>query len=340
MAEEELVCVHCGEQGFSLMIPPGKTAYWEEDVGFRVSVEEPGYVPYIAVYRRPTKLNDPVNFLNNVYREYMENRYDNSVGTNPCRSVEIGGKTLYSATYHYQANGNQLCLTLMIEVREDGDVEYHAKYAEGAGEPTMAVLDTVVRFYQPDGTPTDALRPIDRSGQAIDTAQGCYWARLSELDRIMDGGYFTLSLYTEDVYPAEKIEALRPGNAVRVFERTFTVDALKAYEDGSLELIPREKFDGYIAFLKEDDGYTALVNDRAAVTFLANFRVMLPLSNDFTFSWVTGAEESAVYDADAFIDLAGNPETSPVFSQYNTMVQFRDGMLTMLLHADYPADPE
>ena len=153
-AAEELTYVHCDEQSFSLRIPADKTAYWEENVGMCVSVGAPGYVPYVSVFRRPEKLKNPVNYLNNVYREYMEGRYNNNVGTNPCANYDIGGKTLYAANYHYEANGNKLVLTLMIETRDDGDVEYIAKYQEGKAEAALAVLDTVVRYYQPDEAET------------------------------------------------------------------------------------------------------------------------------------------------------------------------------------------
>ena len=77
---ESLTEVHCDEEGFSLRIPSDKTAYWQEGVGFRVSVGEPGYVPYVAVSRRvgEERFKNPVNYLNNVYREYMEERYNKS----------------------------------------------------------------------------------------------------------------------------------------------------------------------------------------------------------------------------------------------------------------------
>ena len=178
LAEAPLVTVHCDEQHFSLSIPADKTAYWEEDVGMRVSVGTPGYVPYIAVYRRPENLKNPVNYLNNVYREYMENRYDNNVGTNPCTQYDIGGKTLYAANYHYVANGNQLVLTLMVETREDGDVEYHAKYQEGKAEEALAVLDTVVRYYQPDGAET-AAEEADGLAEVVCAEQG-YTTRMPQ----------------------------------------------------------------------------------------------------------------------------------------------------------------
>ncbi|MBR1710233.1 MAG: hypothetical protein IJ719_15630 [Clostridia bacterium] len=148
--EKILEEVHCAEQEFSTKIASGLSAEWsEDDLGFFVYAEHPGYVPFAFVSRRPTKFNDPVNYLNNVYREYMENSYD-SVGTNPCQQVEIGGKSLYCAQYHYTTGGNQLVLLRAIEIRNDGDVEYGAKFIEGKSESALAVLDTIVRYYQPD----------------------------------------------------------------------------------------------------------------------------------------------------------------------------------------------
>ena len=157
-AQSDLQTVYCAEQSFSLQIPADKTAYWEDDVGMTVPVGTPGYVPFIAVLRRTgeQRFHNPVNYLNNVYREYMEDRYEGNVGTNPCASYEIGGKTLLAAHYHYAAGGHNLVLSLMIELREDGDVEYFAKYQEGKGEETLALLDTVVRYYQPDTEDVDA----------------------------------------------------------------------------------------------------------------------------------------------------------------------------------------
>ena len=149
---ENLVDVHCDEQAFSTKVASGLNAKWsEEDLGFFVYAEHPGYVPFAFVSRRPTKFNDPVNYLNNVYREYMENRYG-SVETNPCQQVEIGGKSLYCAQYHYTTGGNQLVLLRAIEIRNDGDVEYGAKFVEGQSDSALSILGTLVRYYQPDAS--------------------------------------------------------------------------------------------------------------------------------------------------------------------------------------------
>ena len=146
---EELQDVFCQEQGFSTKIPAGLSAAWEDGNGLRVWVDTPGYVPHLLIWRREKKLNDPVNYLNNVYREHMENTYgDQMVGTNPCKTYEIGGKTVYGARYIYNASGNRLCLFRVVEVRDDGDVEYAAKFVYGEDAAALAVLETVVKYYQ------------------------------------------------------------------------------------------------------------------------------------------------------------------------------------------------
>ncbi|MCR4621700.1 MAG: hypothetical protein K5663_06420 [Clostridiales bacterium] len=165
-AADGTVEARCDEQAFTISLPSGKEGAWEDDVGFRVFVRSKGYVPYITVYRRTGehRFKNPVNYLNNVYREFMEESYDNKVSTNPCADYDIGGKTLLAAHYHYEVNGNKLVVSLMIELREDGDVEYLAKYPENDPSDTLKLLDTVVRSYRPDGA--EAPEPAVADGLA------------------------------------------------------------------------------------------------------------------------------------------------------------------------------
>ncbi len=338
--------VTCREQGFSLQIPEGKSAVWRENDGFVVSVGHPGYVPYIAVYRRVNRFNNPVNYLNNIYREFMENSYGDRVGTNPCRTVEIGGKTVYSAVYHYEAGGNRLALTFLIEPRADGDVEYRAKYAENDSGETLSLLETLVRSYQPAESaaakPKATVWPIVYTDLIMHSPNGRYWAKIRDTDRIMNGGYFSASLFTEDEYDAASIEALQPGDQVQVAGRMYTVSSLKDHGDGKLELMPQEDFDGYIVFERAENSsqYTVLVNDWKAVSFLEDYRVMMPLPNDFAFGWLSGDEDAAVYDAEQFVNLVAEGDAAPEMNQYNTMVYFQNDLLMMILHSDYPAGPE
>ena len=334
--------VTCQEQGFSTKVPADKDARWVENTGFQISMGTPGYVPYVIVLRREKKLNNPVNYLNNVYREHMENRYNNDVGTNPCREVEIGGKKLYMAQYHYKANGNALCLALLIEVRDDGDVEYSAKFAEGKGDEAMAVLETAVRYYRTGAAEErNVIAPVDISGAEVNTANGTYWVKITDTDRIMSGGFFTACLYVRDQYQPAQIEALKAGDRVRVSGQTFTVARTEVHQTGEIEIFPEEEFEGYIVFNKEESGmYTALVNDWTPATLLEARKIMMPLPNDFSFGYiVSGGSDVELYDADAFISLLTG-DRAPELNQYNTMIGFHEGLPMLILHTDYPAGPQ
>ncbi|MDO5327716.1 MAG: hypothetical protein Q4G00_13470 [Clostridia bacterium] len=153
--EEELplLDVYCAEQDFSTKCLADYSTEWEEGNGLRIWMDGPGYVPNVLIFRRPLdkKFNNPVNYLNNVYREYMEDKYGDSVGTNPCQTVEIGEKTVYLARYHYEANGNKLCMARVIEVRDDGDVEFAAKYPEDDPQDAAAALYMAVLYYTAGG---------------------------------------------------------------------------------------------------------------------------------------------------------------------------------------------
>ena len=148
-AENKLVDVYCSEMDISTKCDPDYITAWEDGNGLRIWMYDEGYVPNILIWRRANdkKFNDPVNYLNNVYREYMEEKYNNTVTTDPCKKVNIGGKTVYLARYHYIANDNNLVMARVIEVRDDGDVEFAAKYSEHEPDKAMEALDTVVRYY-------------------------------------------------------------------------------------------------------------------------------------------------------------------------------------------------
>ena len=341
-ADSGLTTVTCAEEGFSTMIPDGCSAQYTKGTGLQVFVKKAGYIPYVIISPRPEDMqfSNPVNYLNNVFREHMENTYgDNMLGMNPAKEWEIGGKTLIGARYKYKVGKNTVCLLRLIEIRDDRDVEYTAKFIDGEDKETMSVLDAVVKYYSADGAPAagDILAPVDMSGFEVDTDSGVYWAAITDTDRIEDGGFFTARLYLQDLYPAAQVEALAPNAKVLVNGWEFTVKEVVTHDDDTLEIYPEETFDGYIAFRKASDFfYTALVNDWVPCTHIADQKIMLPLANDFTFISISGDNDAAVYDAYSFIGLLGDAE----LNQYNTQLQYSGGLVMMMIHTSYPFGPE
>ena len=358
-AAETLADFVCGEASFSLKVPADAAAVYEENTGLVIYTLSQGYIPYVVVSRRPAdkKLKNPVNYLNNVYREYLENRFgDDSLGMNPARSWDVGGKQLTGARYMYRIGKTVVTQLQLIEVRDGGDVEYTAKFYDGNEDITMAALDAAVRYYQetdsvvspepeptaepePAGNAGKLIRPLDISGVKPDTANGTYHARLTDTDRIENGGFFTAELYQQDQYLLSEINALQPGDQVQVNGKRWTVASLVGTDDGRCEMYVREETDSYFVFVKDSDTTcTMLVDDWSPCTLISAEKIMLPLPYAFAFAW-SGGDDVKLYDADAFIRMLRDEDTAAEMNQYNTVVSFSEGLLTVVSHSDYPPGP-
>lgn len=358
-ASESLMDFVCEEESFSVKIPSGAVAAYEENSGLVIYTLNQGYIPYVVVSRRPAdkKFNNPTNYLNNVYREYLENRFgENSLGMNPARSWDVGGKQLLGARYMYRIGKTVVTQLQLIEVRDGGDVEYTAKFYDGNEEITMAALDAAARYYQeldsavlrepeptavpePAGSDGKVVRPLDISGMKPDTANGTYRARLTDTDRIVDGGFFTVELYQQDQYLLSEINALQPGDKVQVNGKLWTVASLVGMDNGQCEMYVREETYSYFVFSKDSDTTCSLlVDDWQPCTLLSSEKIMLPLPYAFAFAW-SGGDDVRLYDADAFIKLLQDGETAAEMNQYNTAVSFSGGLLTVVSHSDYPPGP-
>ena len=152
-AEDGLTAVDCAEEGFSTMIPAGCTAKYTEGTGLQIFVENAGYIPYVIVSRRPADMqfSNPTGYLNNVYREYMENRYgDNMIGMNPAKDWQVGGKTLLGARYLYKVGETTVCLLHLIEIREESAaraVSFLARNEKYIAEPSSCLTVAAVMDY-------------------------------------------------------------------------------------------------------------------------------------------------------------------------------------------------
>jgi len=382
-AEDWFDC-HCAEEKFSTKIPgSGTTAFVNELglYGLRIYAGTPGYFPYIIINRRDLdrKFSNPRNYLNNVYREFLEEKYgDSHRGMNPAKAWEIGGKELLGARYMYEIGGITYTHLQLIDVRELGDVEYTAIFAPEDQERVMTILSTAVENYIEDEaaaavteTPateapavetavpaTDAptaeteapassapilLEPVDTAGQGVDVENGTFWTRLWGIEYLDDGGLFYADLYQEDLYPAAAVEGLKPGDQVRVGDQIFLVMLITPSEttQNMYDVIFAEDMLGKYSFLKVDDkypdrdNYHLLLGGSPFLHFCTDYPVRMPLPNAFQFAWVDGSDVQ-LRDADSFISLLRNeviPEEE--LTEDRTAIQFRDGLVTAIVHAEY-----
>ena len=353
----------CREMQFTTKVPAGAAARYEEGNGLRIYTKSEGSIPYVQVYRRPleNKFSNPTGYLNNVIREYLEDKYgSDSLGMNPAKTWEVGGKELLGARYYFRLQGTKVTQIVLIEIRDGGDVQYDAKFYEGNEDITMAALEEAVRNYRETDTAAakpaqqdelapkpiakaeaTKLLPIDTTGNEVDLSNGMYRIHITDIERINDGGCFTIELYEPTSYSKAGVEALKVGDQVEVYHRTWTIAALEPQEDGELRVIPEEEFGGYMAFRKSDDGnYISRIGDWYPMTFMTDAQVMLPFPNDFTFTWMDANNDVQVYDADGFIKLLTNGTfTNDNLMAYNTMVTIKDGMVYGIAHTETPVGP-
>lgn len=356
-AEDEWKDFTCAEEQFITRVPAAAVSRYETDNGLVVYTEHEGYIPNLTVHRRTgdMKFKNPTNYLNNVYREYLENKYgDDSRGMNPAKTWEVGGKQLLGARYMYMIGEYSVVQQVLIEVRDAGDVEYIVKYIDGQGDAILAATEEAVKNYRETDADAPApepeqqaaagsvVAPVDMSNTQVDNQNGVYLARITDTDRIMDGGYFTVELYVGDIYALDAVWALQAGDKVQVNGKTYTVKSLQPEQDGRRELYVEEEIPGYIAFLNASNtACVAIVDDWTPCRKVGEEKIMLPLPNDFAFVWMNpDGDDGETYNADQFVALVTNADSAPVLNQYNTMVRFDNGLLTVISHQDYPYGPE
>ena len=130
-ARAETTEVVCREENFATRIPAGASARYEEGTGLVIYTHSEGKIPYVFVTRRSMdmKFKNPVSYLENVVREYLEDRYgDKFLGMNSATIWNIGGKELLGTRYMYLVGDTTVTLLWLLEIRDGGDVEYAAKY--------------------------------------------------------------------------------------------------------------------------------------------------------------------------------------------------------------------
>ncbi len=151
--------VRCEEDGFTTKVPAGSTNEYRTargQMGLTVYLDKAGSVPCVIIHRRAmdSKFKNPRNYLNNTYREFLEDRYEGnggSVGTNPAKTWEVGGRQLIGAKYIIRVGDVQNTQIQLIEVRDQGDVEYTGIYRNDAEEKlVMDALNAAVANYAED----------------------------------------------------------------------------------------------------------------------------------------------------------------------------------------------
>lgn len=349
---ENTKLVNCDELGIVLSIPEScTTKYSSSDRGLYVYAEEEGAIPYVLIVPRTESMRfkDPEGYLNQGYKDYMVKQYGASLtDTSPAKAFEFGGKTMLGARYGYTVDAHQLEQLKLIEIGTDSDMEYTVKYLKGEDKAVLSLMEAVASSLEtdngdrlmPSATESRELVPSSMSvlqpdePGAADTQNGVFRAEVTDLDRLDNGGYFTVRLYRNVTYPADRVEALQAGDRVEVNGTVYTVKSMVRHESNVIELIPEEEIYGYIVFKGQNGRYSVLADDETVTAFITEVKVWMPLANDFAFAWVEGNDEATVYDADSFASLIRRGEMAELTPGHTT-VQFQDGLLMAILYTEF-----
>ena len=189
------------------------------------------------------------------------------------------------------------------------------------------------------------IRPVPVDHDSLDLANGEFCFRVTNANRIEDGGYFMAALSLQDRYNGEEIRALAPGDRVWVNDRAWTVTEVVLHPDendpqAAYEIYTEEENYGYIAFEPRKYGtYTAVEDDWVPVTPVGTVKIMLPFPDAFEFIRVSAGEEQAPENQQAFLDWLAEYGQED-FTAYNSTCTLQDGALVRVFHSSYPGGPE
>ena len=329
--------------------------------GIIVSADKTDELPQIWILRRDHAFNNPVSYLNARFQYYVYfvseyDYYDYEVtGIELCR---IGGITLFSNTFRFLTEEEQELYReiRLIPYRDDGGVEFGARYTAENEETVMSLLDTVISNYCPDKEPEKAEAVIRPLTEASDLLNGIYGVRTEDIDKIGTEGYFTAVLYTLAHYAAEDVLSLKSGDTIEINDRVYTIADVMPWEDGTdwrgIDLIPEEEapeqnFAGF-CFGKGEEGdgqdyvLYAMTGAWLALSRVASVRIGYPLLHPVAYYDVSEALAPTLEAEDLLADDAGiSVLTRMTPDEYE--FEFRNGELTRIYYRDNawtnPGDP-
>ena len=342
-AEDGLVQVRCGRQGFSTRVPEGYTAYPDESGGLILSAGQPDDPARLRISRRAHAFNNPALYIGT----YTWQAFGDEYGDWECRYYDFGGKTFYGACLLMMDSPSEESVLWLVGVREAADTEFIACYSAESKDAVLALLDTAARYYEPDVRPESAEAKILPIQNEPDLENGSFRLRVEDGDRIEAEGWFTAALYQRDVFSAEDVHALKPGDTIRINDRVFTVSEVEPWSEDdwySVDLSVREQDaeEDYTGFCFEQygDGYVLYIgNDWYSSSRVASVRVSLPLPEQFRFYEVPGGDDPELYPTEYFLSEASGVTGLIYLSQYNATCRFSGGELAEVSSSGYPYGP-
>ncbi len=362
-AAEDLKEVRCDEWRFSLRVPEGLNAdpvsyeSWDTGLVFAGGLSfSPGAqddLPQVRVIRR-SRFFDAGEYLGVSLGESLEQADADDNNTEDIRTYRFGGRVLYGIRGTAYQDGKEIFRELrMIPVTNNCGTEFIARYTAETESAVFGLLDTLIRDYQPDEISGDEkadFLPESRSGEA-DLLNGTYLLRMEDAGKIETDGYLTASLYLPDVYSAEDVHAMQPGNTILIMDRVMTITSVEpngteddsSWYEAELTAVDKSVTEEYFNFTLEQygGGYRPYFgDDNHSASCVGQVRVQVPQNTPVPY--YTVSEDGDILLTDDLLNMSGNdPALSFIgWNEYNHRCVFETGNLVRVETWDYPHSPE
>jgi hypothetical protein len=351
---EGLTEVRCDGWRFSVRIPAGMKAvpyeYRDPDDdertiggGLEISGEGTDGLPQLWILRRDHAFNNPYFYLTGFWWDDLNNK-DMLFEDTGFALSEHGGITLYGSGCRFLGDDNKETFReyRFIPYRDDRGTEFVLRCAVQEEEAAIALLDTIVRNYQPDGEKEQADATFLPAQEEPDLQNGTFGVSFEDLDRLETDGYCTAVLYTTDHFSAEDVRAMKPGDTLRVNGRTCTLTDIDE-PSGEVEIDLKEADAGqsfwgtvFIPNETEDRYVLYLMDDWYSVSRVGSVRV--DASQAVAFYDMPGMEEPELLHENVF-STESVIRTLTELSPYNTTCTLEDGRVVRIDAGSYPVGP-
>ena len=179
----------CEELGFSTLTAPSLDGYYAEG-GFYIDLGSNDDSPWVMIAYAEGGSNDEAanrNYIQNVFAPSLCDEVDGDlIQTDPVNWYTIAGVEMLGAMFTYQLNGRDRTCFCLRQLRDDGFVEYQARYYADDSQDCLAVLCIAAHYFQPDpyyytgGSPAPVSEPEpapDATQTQANAAPGTYDGR-------------------------------------------------------------------------------------------------------------------------------------------------------------------
>ena len=353
---EDLEEVRCSEWNFSVRIPSGMEVlpydYEDEEYGkttgggLIISADKTDGMLQVCILRRDHAFNNPTLYLTNFCWESLSDNTDEDFEDDIWGLFRYGGIVLRGAGVRFLGDEGEVLFRecRFIPYRDDRGTEFVLRFTPENEQKAYSLLDTVIRNYLPDEEPEKAAARYRPVLQQTDPENGTFRVSFEDVDRIGEEGYFTAVLYTTDLYSAEDVLSMKPGDTLQINGRVFTLsdvdneDPVFEVSIGTIEDARDQSLWGFI-FEKSVSGdgyYLYIMDDWYSVSRVASVRI--DASVPIAYYEVPGGDDPELMDENLLDDESGI-RTLTQLMPYSTTCSFDGGKLIRIDSASYPVGP-